>query len=85
MKLLCVKQPDGIVRSGVNDSAMIYVGNKYTLDYEYRYEGRVYYRLTEIAGAAFHESYFAPIDTDLDETTLVNEEWEEKYCVPVNK
>lgn len=23
--------------------------------------------------------------SDLDETTLVNEEWEEKVCVPVNK
>ena len=26
---------------------------------------------------------FAPL-SDLDETTLVNEEWEEKVCVPVN-
>lgn len=26
---------------------------------------------------------FAPL-SDLDETTLVNEEWEQKVCVPVN-
>lgn len=27
---------------------------------------------------------FSALGSDLDETTLVNEEWEEKYCVPVN-
>lgn len=27
---------------------------------------------------------FAPLDSDLDETKLVTEEFEEKYCVPVN-
>lgn len=26
---------------------------------------------------------FAPLDSDLDETELVTEEFEEKYCVPV--
>jgi hypothetical protein len=29
----------------------------------------------------FHQRRFVPL-SDLDETTLVNEEWEEKYCVP---
>jgi len=32
----------------------------------------------------YSQKYFAPL-SDLDETTLVNEEWEEKVCVPVNK
>ena len=31
----------------------------------------------------FHQRRFAPL-SDLDETTLVNESFEEKYCVPVN-
>jgi hypothetical protein len=30
----------------------------------------------------FSQKYFAPL-SDLDETTLVNEEFGEKYCVPV--
>jgi hypothetical protein len=32
----------------------------------------------------FSQKYFAPL-SDLDETTLVNEEWEEKVCEPVNE
>lgn len=32
----------------------------------------------------FSQKYFAPL-TGIDETTLVNEEFEEKYCVPVNR
>lgn len=31
----------------------------------------------------FAQDRFAPL-SDLDETTLVNEEFEEKYCQPVN-
>lgn len=31
----------------------------------------------------FSQKYFAPL-SDLDETALVNEEWEEKVCEPVN-
>jgi len=41
----------------------------------------------ELAGYdewVYDQRDFAPL-SDLDETTLVNEEWEEKYCVPVNK
>lgn len=30
----------------------------------------------------YDQRNFAPL-SDLDETTLVNEEWEEKVCVPV--
>jgi hypothetical protein len=28
---------------------------------------------------------FSPLDSDLDETTLVTEEFEEKYCIPVKR
>lgn len=34
--------------------------------------------------AAYNKKCFATIDPDLDETELVTEEFEEKYCVPVN-
>lgn len=34
-------------------------------------------------GPLYRKARFIPIDTDLDETKLVTEEFEEKYCVPV--
>jgi hypothetical protein len=44
------------------------------------------YKFAAYAGTTFvHDKRnFAPLDSDLDETELVNEEFEEKYCVPVN-
>lgn len=33
---------------------------------------------------SYNINRFVPVGSDLDETTLVNEEWEEKVCEPVN-
>jgi hypothetical protein len=33
----------------------------------------------------FDKRNFSPLDSDIDETELVTEEFEEKYCVPVNR
>lgn len=41
------------------------------------------YELEGYGPDVYDQRNFAPL-TGLDETTLVNEEWEEKYCVPVN-
>lgn len=32
----------------------------------------------------YNTKHFAPLDSDLDETELVTEEFNEKYCIPVN-
>jgi hypothetical protein len=43
-----------------------------------------YPRLPGHAFRIFSKKYFAPL-SGLDETELVTEEFEEKYCVPVNQ
>lgn len=43
-----------------------------------------YYELQRFMGVAFQASKFIPVNDNLDETELVTEEFNEKYCVPVN-
>lgn len=47
--------------------------------------GNTFYKLERFKGNAYKADHFATIDPDLDETTLVNEEWEEKVCELVNQ
>jgi hypothetical protein len=82
MRVMCILEPNTLVRSGKNDSAMVHVGNEYNVIDIIEHNNDTYYKLEEIDGALFHEKLFAPINGD-DETTLVTEEFEEKYCVPV--
>lgn len=42
------------------------------------------YDFVEYPNHMFSQRYFAELDGDLDETELVTEEFEEKYCLPVN-
>ncbi len=48
------------------------------------YELAEYQSPSKIMKWFYDKRNFSPL-TGLDETTLVNEEWEEKYCVPVNQ
>lgn len=48
------------------------------------YFGGEYYELQRFPDSLFHVKMFAPL-SDLDETNLVSEDFEEKYCVPVNR
>lgn len=41
------------------------------------------YEFVEISNSMYSQRYFADFNSDLDETELVTEEFEEKYCVPV--
>lgn len=81
MKVICVLEPNTIVRQGVNNSAKVHIGNEYTVIDIIDYDNETYYKLEEVDGALFHEKLFAPLD-DLDETELVTEEFKEKYYVP---
>lgn len=85
MKLLCVRQESKEATTGEILSPELIIGNEYTVvDVFDREEGR-FYNLSECDWSSwFHHSLFAQI-ADLDETTLVTEEFEEKYCVPANK
>lgn len=87
MKLLCIKRhtnnnlgradipgPDAGDEVTAVDERSFDTGLHYRLQEYYEFEGK---RLW------YHVDNFAKL-TDLDETTLVNESFEEKYCVPVN-
>lgn len=68
----------------------LYVGNEYTIKHPAPGHEETHVVIEEhpvsMRGymAAYNRKCFAEINSDLDETTLVNEEFEEKYCVPVN-
>lgn len=61
MNLLCINQPSVLIKSGQNDTAKIYVGNMYTLEYAYDYFGETYFKLAEVEGAMFYEGHFATL------------------------
>jgi hypothetical protein len=62
------------------------VGEELTVSEDYiDFEGDPVYEFVEYGDmATFEQKYFAPL-SDLDETELVTEEFEEKYYVPINK
>jgi hypothetical protein len=83
MKVICI-------RKGVkNLPVWPEVGNEYSVkrivpqsQLKWKSEGE-FYELTEITGYAYRSTLFAPL-SGIDETELVSEEFEEKYCVPIN-
>jgi hypothetical protein len=86
MKAICV---DDLGNTGMYTYPLV-VGNEYTITgdvpgYSDRYVFIAEHPVSKRGNpAAYNKECFAPL-SDLDETTLVNEEFEEKYCVPVNK
>lgn len=84
MKLICIKQESKEVSTGEVLKPELTIGNEYTVvDIVDREEGRFYNLFECDCDTWFHYTLFAQI-ADLDETALVNESFEEKYCVPVN-
>lgn len=85
MKLVCIKQDSYYAFTGDPAEPELIVGNEYSvIDITDIPDKGRYYKVAECNFRSwFHNSLFAELDTDLDETTLVNEEWEEKVCVPV--
>jgi hypothetical protein len=69
----------------------LYVGNKYTIKHAAPGLEETHVVIEEHPVskrgimAAYNKKCFGLLNSNLDETTLVNEEFEEKYCVPVNK
>lgn len=52
------------------------------IGYDQKGKGAPCYKLEGYGEYVYDQRNFAPL-TGMDETTLVNEEFEEKYCVPV--
>jgi hypothetical protein len=89
MLLLCIKNAteafyvDDNAKAPNPEKGLI-VGEYYNTIHEREFEDGLYYWLEGFPHyECFHHSLFA-MPSDLDETELVTEEFEEKYCVPVN-
>ena len=71
---------------GCENAPLPVFNNDYDVAERGVYNGVDSYVLPELSDVYVYAiKNFAPIDSDLDETTLVTEEFEEKYCVPVNQ
>jgi hypothetical protein len=85
MKVICVKPIDNPSPSAMNKPRPK-VGDIDTVVDEVKYDSIVYYELGRFGYDMLYASNcFSTLSTDLDETALVTEEFEEKYCVPVNQ
>jgi hypothetical protein len=89
MKVVCISEKNyhGHDYPNVPDPK---VGEEVTVIEETSFLGVACYLLAEYTCPdpksewLYDQRNFATLNNDLDETALVNEEWEEKYCVPVN-
>lgn len=61
MRVLCIQEPNTIVKCGINDTAQVHIGSEYNAADAIEYEGEYYYKLEEIPGALFHERLFATL------------------------
>lgn len=77
MKVVCI---DAATR--IQDCDLI-EGQVYTADPSDQCHEGCCFMIIE-SSCKWSKDRFVPL-SDLDETTLVNEEFEEKYCVPVNR
>lgn len=85
MKVICVKPIDNPSPSAMNKPRPK-VGDIDIVVDDVKYDGVIYYELERFGcDSLFASECFSRIDSDLDETTLITEEFEEKYCVPANK
>jgi hypothetical protein len=81
---MCIKKPTG-ASDGRLDAPAPEVGDEDIVTKEVTRRGKPFYFLERFGdGFSYSAKCFSPL-SDLDETTLVTEEFEEKYCVPVNK
>ena len=87
MKVVCInhKRYENCLPYGPEDPQ---IGDECTvvrscIGYDQRGKGMPSYELEGYSQYVYDQRNFAPL-TGVDETTLVNEEFEEKYCVPVN-
>lgn len=85
-KVICIDDSE-FRKNAAPKVPKIVIGDTLTVDKAYIDEfdnNDPVYEFAEYPKEMFSQRYFAELDSDLDETTLVNEEFEEKYCVPVN-
>jgi hypothetical protein len=83
MRVICIEKPtkstsgrEGLPSPEVGDDDIV-IREKREFDIDWLYLERFGNKLS------YAKQCFALLDSDLDETTLVNEEFGEKYCVPV--
>lgn len=87
MKAICIKEATKNTHN-IPNLPTPKVGEEVTVIAEqYMYEG-FYYHIEEYPEYQGHRLWYNvnnfALPSDLDETDLVNEEFNEKYCVPVN-
>lgn len=81
MKVICVKKPKVTLDGQPLPSPE--VGDEDTVTGDRIYQGDVFYYLERFGDTlSYLSTYFARI-SDLDETALVTEAFEEKYCEPL--
>jgi hypothetical protein len=65
------------------------IGSPYKVENSFTINTRkgdmIYYELVGFDYSIYNQKNFSPLNSNLDETTLVTEEFEEKYYVPVNQ
>lgn len=84
MQVICTKKPMG--SSSGEPCPSPEVGDKDIVTEEVIRYDTLFYRLERFGDKlAYAAKCFSMLNTDLDETELVTEEFEEKYCVPVNQ
>lgn len=82
MKVLCVKPPikgDEITKNYPRPQ----VGDEDIVTKEHIVDGVLYYNLERFGEKIGYNAKCFSLPSDLDETELVTEEFEEKYCIPV--
>jgi hypothetical protein len=86
MRVMLIKKFPEVSMCGEVKTPPMEVGDKFTVIGQYWDINRLYYLLEEFGtDLGFRSTHFSPLAADLDETELVTEEFEEKYCVPANK
>lgn len=88
MRVICI-HVDNSNNHGIENLPHPELGETVTVIDERKRNGKLFYQLQEYAqydgkDVLYNSKNFMRI-FDLDETTLVTEEFEEKYCIPVNR
>jgi hypothetical protein len=84
MKVLCIKPP---IVEGANTKGCPrpQVGDEDIVTKEHTVNGVLYFSLQRFGDKIGYNAKCFGVPSDLDETELVTEEFEEKYCIPANK
>jgi hypothetical protein len=82
-KVVCINSKN--YRNPLFDGPVPQEGDILTVSWEGIEFGEAYYQFAEYSQEYMYTAWrFAPL-SDLDETELVTEEFEEKYCIPVKR